>query len=160
MSQSPVRAFKVLPLIVLLLFALPAISPAAQWRPIGPEGASIQALAVSPGGTGNVYAATAQGTIVGSPAGAASWSARGKLSTFRGELAADPARAGALYAATFNGLFKSADGGSTWAGPVLAGYLWTFRISPSSPDVLYAARDQQVLKSTDRGASWTATSSP
>jgi photosystem II stability/assembly factor-like uncharacterized protein len=157
MSQSPVRVFKVLPLIVPLLFALPAISSAAQWRPIGPEGASIQALAVSPGEAGSVYAATAQGTIVESSAGAASWSSRGKLLGFHGELAADPARAGTLYAATFQGLFKSTDGGATWAGPVLGGYLWTVRISPSSPDVLYAARDQQVLKSTDGGASWTAT---
>lgn len=158
MSQSPVRAFKVLPLIVPLLFALPAISRAAQWRPIGPEGASIQALAVSSGEPGNVYAATAQGTIVASSAGAASWSSHGKLLGFHGELVADPARAGTLYATTFNGVFKSADGGATWAGPVLAGYLWTFRISPSSPDVLYAARDQQILKSTDRGVHWTATS--
>lgn len=158
MSQSPVRAFKVLPLIVLLLFALPAISPAAQWRPIGPEGAAIQSLAVSPAGTGNVYAATLQGTIVESSAGAASWSSHGKLLGFYGELVAGPARAGTLYATTLKGLFKSVNGGVTWAGPVLAGHLWTFRISPSSPDVLYAARGQQVLKSTDGGASWTATS--
>jgi photosystem II stability/assembly factor-like uncharacterized protein len=158
MIQNPVRAFKVLPLVVPLLFALPAISPAAQWRAIGPEGASIQALAVFPGEAGSVYAATLQGTIVESTAGAASWSSHGKLLEFSGELAADPARAGTLYAATFKGLFKSANGGVTWTGPVLAGNLWTFRISPSSPDVLYAARDQQVLKSTDGGASWTATS--
>jgi len=158
MIQSPVRVFKVLPLIVPLLFALPAVSPAAQWRPIGPEGASIQALAVSPAEAGSLYAATAQGTIVRSPDGAASWSTHGKLLTFFGELTADPARAGTLYATTFNGLLKSIDGGATWTGPVLAGNLWTFRISPSSPDVLYAGRDQQILKSTDGGAHWTATS--
>jgi photosystem II stability/assembly factor-like uncharacterized protein len=158
MSQSPVRACKVLPLIVLLLFALPALCRAAQWRPIGPEGASIQALAVSPAEAGNVFAVTAQGTIVGSADGAASWSPHGKLPPFFGELVADPARPGILYATTYNGLFKSADGGATWVGPVLTGYLWTFRISPSSPDVLYAARDHQVLKSTDGGANWTVTS--
>jgi photosystem II stability/assembly factor-like uncharacterized protein len=158
MSHSPARVFKALPLTVLLLFALPALSPAGQWRSISPEGASIQALAVSPGEAGSVYAATAQGTIVESSAGAASWSPRGKLLPFVGELAADPARDGTLYATTFNGLFKSTDGGANWAGPVLAGAFLAFRISPSSPDILYAARDQQVLKSTDGGAHWTATS--
>ena len=156
MSLLPRPCRKTLSLFSLLFLSLVSISHAAQWRPIGPEGASIQAVAYGAGGM--VYAVTAQGTVVASSDGAASWSSRGKLPAFYGKLAADPARPGILYARTFNGLSKSVDGGATWSGSLAAGILWTFGIAPSSPDVLYAAQDQKVLKSTDGGASWTATS--
>src|SRR3954451_14387864 len=68
MSPRSLLLRKTLPLLGLLFFSLCCTSHAAQWRPIGPEGASIQSVASGAGGT--LYAITAQGTVVISTDGA------------------------------------------------------------------------------------------
>ncbi|HET9209241.1 MAG TPA: hypothetical protein VFR03_02520, partial [Thermoanaerobaculia bacterium] len=157
MSPLALRSRKTLSLFSLLFLSLLSATYAAQWRPIGPEGASIRSLAGAPGG--RVYALTSGGRLYGSSDGAAAWSpVRSDSPAFR-KLVADPSHPEVLYGLTFAGsLAKSVDGGATWSDPLLTGFLWTFQIAPSSPDVLYAARDQEILKSTDGGASWAPTS--
>ncbi len=155
MSLRPLPVPKALPLLGLLFFSLfSSASHAAQWRPIGPEGASIQAVASGAGGA--VYAVTSQGNVAASSDGAASWSQRGRLLGGHDTLVADPARPGILYAAIPGALLKSADGGATWSEPLTSAILWDFQIAPSSPDVLYGTGGKEVLKSTDGGVSWTS----
>lgn len=80
-------------------------------------------------------------------------------------LALDPSAPDTLYAAVgLAGLYKSTDGGSTWAwsGAGLGG--WNFQVvvvDPANPDTLYVASGETdstaevVFRSTDGGAHWT-----
>ncbi len=68
-----------------------------------------------------------------------------------------------LMAATTAGLFRTTDGGQTWA-PVTAGIIpfdrksefWDVRFHPTDPSVVYAASTTQVYRSSDAGQTWTA----
>src|SRR5262249_59046875 len=67
-----------------------------------------------------------------------------------------------LYAGGMGGVFKSTDGGETWAppGPGLSGQLGvvqTLVIDPNDARVLYAGTNSKgVFKSIDGGATWQA----
>jgi photosystem II stability/assembly factor-like uncharacterized protein len=68
-----------------------------------------------------------------------------------------------LMAATTAGLFRTTDGGQTWA-LVITGIIpldrksefWDIRFHPTDPSVVYAASTTQVYRSTDSGGTWTA----
>ena len=68
-----------------------------------------------------------------------------------------------LIAATTAGLFRTADGGRTWALLTIGiipfdrgGEFWDIRFHPTDPSVVYAASTTQVYRSTDAGQTWTA----
>lgn len=159
-----VQRFVVPALLVLALLGSPVSSASAEsgrWRAIGPDGASVVALAAAPG-AGNVYAFTGLGSVYHSSDGGASWSLRGtgQVNFLRGQPVVDPARPEVLYALTFQGLVKSTDGGRSWTSLATGGSVRSFALAPSDPEVIYVSRSlelsgNEILKSTDGGASWT-----
>ena len=74
-------------------------------------------------------------------------------------LAIHPASAGTVYAATtLNGVFKSTDGGASWAGVntgVSTHHIWTLAIPAAAPETVYAGSNGGgVFKTTNGGANW------
>ena len=143
-------------LLVVALFVawLPLAAEGPRWIPIGPDGASVYALAVGPG---VVYAGTASSGVYKSTDGGGSWAAAGGGNqglSIRG-LALHPSDGQRVLAATLDGVFRTGDGGARWtrtgrfpAVSVVA--------APSDPNVFYAGL-QRVYRSGDGGATWTAT---
>jgi photosystem II stability/assembly factor-like uncharacterized protein len=79
-------------------------------------------------------------------------------------VAVDPTDSDIVYVGTFNGVFKSTDGGGSWASasrglPGQAVRINDIAVSPSDPDVLYAGSEANgVFRSADSGETWTAVS--
>ena len=76
-------------------------------------------------------------------------------------IAAAPSAPMVVYAATPVGVFKSGDGGTTWAAPAntgLVGQPMALAVDASSATTIYGATSQAVFVSTDAAASWRALS--
>jgi photosystem II stability/assembly factor-like uncharacterized protein len=76
-----------------------------------------------------------------------------------GQLVIDPQSPGTVYAVTSRGLFKSTDGGASWAAPNIwlpATAVGPLAIDPQNPSTVYMGGSRGVFKSTDGGASWAA----
>jgi photosystem II stability/assembly factor-like uncharacterized protein len=145
----------VVSLVVALSVAwLPLAAAGPRWRPIGPEGASVQALAVGPG---VVYAGTQSGGVFKSTDGGGSWTVAGGGNqglSIRG-LALHPSDGRRVLAATIEGVFRTVDGGDRWART--GGFSSVAVASaPSDPNVFYAGL-RRVFRSEDGGATWAAT---
>jgi photosystem II stability/assembly factor-like uncharacterized protein len=144
-------------LLVVALFVtwLPLAAEGPRWKPIGPDGAAVQALAAGPG---VVYAGTRSGGAFKSTDGGGSWTAAsgGRQEWFIQGLALHPSDGRRVVAATLDGVFRTVDGGDRWTrtGEFSAG---TVAAAPSDPNVFYVAGHQQVFRSEDGGATWTAT---
>jgi hypothetical protein len=146
-------------------------------------GADVRGLAVSSAGSGAgadaaggvVYAGTAGGMFK-SDSGGARWviSNSGITDTFINAVSVDPASPSTVYAGTSQssvsfmlaglhigtgGVFKSTDGGTTWAEKRRANApVTSVAIDPKTPGTVYAgAGFEGVLQSTDGGASWRPT---
>jgi pyrimidine-specific ribonucleoside hydrolase len=72
---------------------------------------------------------------------------------------ADPARPGTVYARVPRGVFRSTDGGASWArasAGLPVGKLSSLAVDPARSGALYAGtRNGDVFRSTDYGKSWT-----
>ncbi len=91
-------------------------------------------------------------------AGPGIWTSGGPYGGLVSALVVDPAAPATVYAATdYVGVFKSTDGGATWA-PASTGlaylYVNALAIDPSTSTTLYAAGGHGVFKSTDAGGTW------
>jgi photosystem II stability/assembly factor-like uncharacterized protein len=100
-------------------------SPAARagtnvWTSIGPDGGSIQGIAIDPQNPDTVYALAA-GAIFKTTDGAANWARVYPAATSGGAsnpavaVVINPQDSNAVYAGTANGVIKSADGGANWS---------------------------------------------
>jgi len=96
---------------------------------------------------------------------AAAWTTNGPVGGSVYCLVFDPSRPSTLYAGTDKGVFKSGDGGATWAAANsgLSARVQTIAIDPASTSTLYAGtvtpdgvESVGIFKSTDGGASWAA----
>jgi len=142
-------------------------------------GSYVSTLAVDPANADIVYVATpptglpyTDAKIFKSTDGAAHWR-EVPISLPKGTsisaLAIDPVTRSTIYGAyndygdpSRGGVFKSSDGGETWAaaGNLLPGtWIWTLAIDPSAPAHVYAATQAGVFKSNDSAASWRALNS-
>jgi len=85
------------------------------------------------------------------------------------DLAIDPVTTSTLYASTETGsgsyegggVFKSTDGGETWAAVhegLFNAKVWGLAIDPTAPSTLYAAASDGVSKSVDGAGSWSSAS--
>jgi PKD repeat protein len=72
-------------------------------------------------------------------------------------LAVDPSSSSTMWAGTDGGLFRSGDGGVSWA-PVTNGIpavtITVLKVDPASPSTFYAATTAGLFRSTDRGTTW------
>ncbi len=64
-----------------------------------------------------------------------------------------PTNPSVLLAATRNGIFRTTDGGATWAF-VEGGHVYSMQFRPFSPDTVYAINDYDLRVSYDTGATW------
>ncbi|HEV3076086.1 MAG TPA: hypothetical protein VHB47_16825 [Thermoanaerobaculia bacterium] len=140
-----------------------SVDGGASWTPPGPglEGQPgvITSLAVDPRHSGTVYAGTATG-INKTIDGGATWAPAqngipGGFSVIA--LAIAPSSPRTLYAATGVGnaaIYKTTDGGRSWAlaapGPVAT----TLAVEPSNSAIVYAGTGGGAFKSTDGGRTW------
>jgi hypothetical protein len=135
------------------------------WTSIGPDGGSVQALAIDPQNLGTVYAGTSGAGVFKSTNGGTSWSAANAgLTAFNvSTLAVDPQNSGTLYATAGGSVFKTTDGGAHWSevysAPTYGGGgdypAYSLAIDPQVPSTVYAgSRPGGVWKSTDGGANW------
>jgi photosystem II stability/assembly factor-like uncharacterized protein len=137
----------------------------AVWSSVnsGIQAHNVGALAIDSAVVPAMYTVDASaGTVLKSTDLGASWSSTGHVAGgFAIALAVDPSVPANVYAGTEDGVFKSTDGGSSWAGPG-AGLPEDFHagalaIAPSNPATVYASdtRFNSQYKSIDGGASWT-----
>ncbi len=150
---------------VCLLLAV-ATAQAQTWKPLGPPGGDVRALAVDPSHPGRVFLGTADGHIFGSEDSGAHWTllgrASGRLDAVITAIVVDPRDSQTLFAASWTrdsaaggGVFRSTDGGKTWTAAGLAGEaVRALTIAPSDPDVLVAGTLDGVYRSPDSAKSW------
>ena len=129
----------------------------------------VHVLAIDPAATTTVYAGTETGKVLKSTDGGASWAPAASGLPGSGyrvmALAIDRATPGTLYAGTFagngsnassSGVFKSTDGGNTWAH-VATGLtstnVLTLAIDPVTPTTLYAGTGGGVFRLSKIGES-------
>jgi hypothetical protein len=164
----------------LLAFVVLCVAPAYSYST-----GSVISLAVDPLIPGTLYAGTADGGVVKSTNGGATWAPTGLGNTPVLALAIDPGVPSFLYAVTPTGVFKSTSGGDTWTpflengsipywGIIPRPLSWTFatltlgrRTDPARPatvyvGVTYAASDAftyyewgDVFTGTAGGERWT-----
>ena len=123
--------------------------------------ASVRVLTVDPAVPETVYAGTPSGLFVSLDA-AASWTrVPGLPATIFDAVVFDPANSLTVYAvSTDAGVFRSADGGASWA-PVNAGLSGaaprTLAFDPFSPSTIYLGTIQKgIYRSFNGGLTWTA----
>src|SRR6266536_551782 len=158
----------------------PRAAAAAAWQPLGPSniGGRVTDLVVDPVRSSTVYAGAATGGVWRSTDGGvtfrSAWPAT--ITPSIGALAITPA--GTLYAGTGegnpgggsvtfpgNGVFRSTDGGATWASAGLAGSdrIGRLAVDPTNPNRLFAAAAgslftpggvRGLFRTTDGGTTW------
>lgn len=142
-------------------YAYKSIDGGASWTQTGgalPGGA--YRIFIDPANGSDLYVRTAGGLYKSVNAGA-NWSyVGGQPLSHVWTLAFDPANSATMYAGTSGaGVFKSGDGGVSWAAAssgVRASSANVVLVDPAAPTTLYAATLDGVAKSLDAGASWTA----
>lgn len=151
-------------LVLWTLAELPAAAGTGFWSPLGPEGAQVTALTVSPIEPEELFVASQRGGIYKSSTGGATWGllGRGTGTEVITALAADPHQYGTAYAAGESGaVFKTVDGGGNWvrvwggAPPDATGSsTFALVIDPRRRDTLFAGTHNGVYRSTNGGATW------
>ncbi len=156
--------FKVIQVVFLtgfIIFATQEASQAAvgQWSQIGPSGGTVYSIAIDPSNTSIIYAGT-RGGVYKSTNGGHTWSnvSRG-INSPSGifGIAIDPNNTNVLYA-TGNDVFKSTDGGASWAvaGTDKAGdQFYSVVVDPANSNIIYVGSMDGPIKSTTAGeGSW------
>jgi len=139
----------------LLLAALPA--GAGTWRPAGPDGGTVLALAAAAAAPQRVFAGAQDGGVFRSIDGGRSWSPLTAALPVPSvtALAVDPGDADHVLAAADGAVFGSLDAGASWqaASPGFDAAVRHLDFAPSDPRVVYAAGGG-VWRSGDGGATW------
>lgn len=154
----------------ILIGAAPAVAP-GRWVPLGPFGAPVVSLAVTPEAPQVLYAGTTDGVFKSAGTGSGSTALRFEalpLDHFITAIVVVPSDPPAVLAATDSGIFRSADGGSTWqedGGQKVFGVEFqALAVDPRDPTIVYAGAgltgdggtDSGLFKSTDAGLTFEA----
>ncbi len=157
------------PLLAAILVSALSI-PQAAWAniagsliPLGPDGGTIDALAVDPLDSLTVYAGAPDngGGVFKTSDGGETWAPVRNgmpLGASVRSLAVDPSRHTTVYAGTFLGVYKSTDGGASWSprnqGLNPDNQVFALAIFPGSPDTVLAGSERGIYRSLDGGATW------
>jgi photosystem II stability/assembly factor-like uncharacterized protein len=152
--------------LIFVLLLVATIARAQAWKPLGPPGGDVRALAADPSHPERVFLGTADGHIFGSEDAGAHWALRGRASTRLDAvitaIVVDPRDRDVLFASSWTregaangGVFRSADGGRTWSDAGLAGQaVRALVMAPSNPKILTAGTLDGVYRSIDASKSW------
>lgn len=149
--------------IFLLALSVPAAAEAAgRWTHLGPYGGPVSDIAIAPTAHRTLYAATVSGVYRSDDVGARWRPVRRGLPQYVGALAVDPTDARIVYVSALAReagdplLYKTVDGGATWASLDLEGMtaVEDIAIDPRDPSTLLAAGDGGLFRSADAGATW------
>jgi photosystem II stability/assembly factor-like uncharacterized protein len=163
------RACRAAAALVLIGGAAPALGSASSWVRVGPDGATLTAIAAASGGV--VYAGTDIAGVFRSTDEGRSWTAaRGGLPKGNTTeqvitaLAVDPRRPRIVYAGTYYGPYVSRDGGVHWQAPRGFPSLDDLYVNalaiPADGSAVYAAVDGSLFKTTSGSAAWAPASFP
>lgn len=152
--------------VVMVATAVPTRAGSDEWSTADLTGYNIQTIAIDPTNSNTIYAGTERGMLV-SQDGGQNWRGLGNIPTHVYSIAVNPADPATLYAAFTSQrgreeLFKSVDGGETWAtlgSGVLNGPRWV-GMHPLRPDVIYVISQDGLFRSPDAGNSWASAGLP
>jgi photosystem II stability/assembly factor-like uncharacterized protein len=153
---------------LLLVFSFGAPCATSQtWKPLGPSGGDVRALASDPARPSVVYLGTTDGHIFGSEDGGRRWRLLGMVGASRNAIVTsilvDPREPTTLFASSWTrekqgesgGIYRSSDGGRSWREFGLAGHAVRALVAaPSDPDTLVAGALDGLFRSHDAGKSW------
>ena|ERR1700719_610527 len=156
------------PTSLLLVFSFGAPCATSQtWKPLGPSGGDVRALASDPARPSVVYLGTTDGHIFGSEDGGRRWRLLGMVGASRNaiitSILVDPREPTTLFASTWTGekqgegggIYRSSDGGRSWRASGLAGHSVRALVAAlSDPDTLVAGALDGLFRSHDAGKSW------
>ncbi|MGH7453878.1 MAG: WD40/YVTN/BNR-like repeat-containing protein, partial [bacterium] len=136
------------------------------WKPIGPFGVDVTALAVAPAEPNLLFTATTMGDIYRSDNAGTSWERVATLGTTVRTLNFHPTDPRIVYAgADLFGVQKTNDGGETWTatgtGLEFDPFVYALAVHPQDHNVIYAGTFKSigtggVYKSTNGGSNWQA----
>lgn len=153
----------------IIIMALAAGPMAAQqWQPVGPEGGSVRSLTYDPTNPDRIFLGTSAGRIYLSNDGGGSWTRYAHVGNSSemvlDHIVVDPVEPKNIYVAAWNAqapnadgdLFRSRDGGTTWAAiPELHGKsIRALAIAASDPRILAAGALDGVFITRDGGETW------
>jgi photosystem II stability/assembly factor-like uncharacterized protein len=140
------------------------------WDRLGPEGGMVISMGKDSAGT--LYLGTSDGHIFASEDRGRQWQLRGRVGTRTDAvisgLTADPRAAGKIYAAAWfreagagGGVFRSEDGGRSWAPSGLQGEMVrALELAASQTETMVAGTRSGVFRSRDAGKTWERISPP
>jgi len=153
--------------LAFICFVLSVPAARAQvWTPLGPPGGDARVLAADPQNLSRVFLGTADGHIFGSQDSGAHWILLGRASSridaVITAIVVDPRNSNVLLASSWarnsadgGGVFRSSDGGRTWAGAGLGGQsVRVLAMAPSDSSVLVAGTLDGVYLSRDASKTW------
>lgn len=153
--------------ILPLLFCVAAVGASGQtWKSLGPPGGDVRTLATAPGDPSRVFLGTADGHIFGSDDSGSHWKLLGRASSRLDAvitaIVVDPRNTNVVYASSWardgasgGGVFRSSDGGRTWAPAGLSGEsVRALALASSDPDVLVAGTLDGIYRSRDASKTW------
>jgi len=153
---------------VLALLALASTSY-AEWVAIGPDGGNIVALALDPQQPATLYALPYEypdgPRVFKTSTGGGDWTTVGLLPDYAvNVLLVDPHESNYLYGMTSDTIWRSTDGGASWANYSLPTYAMGMAADPLVPGRLFVSGYSYstypvpvVMTSTDYGQSWSTT---
>jgi photosystem II stability/assembly factor-like uncharacterized protein len=152
--------------LIVCVFLAATVARAQMWKPLGPPGGDVRALATDPSRPTRLFLGTADGHIFGSEDSGAHWTLLGRASSRLDAvitaIVVDPRNGNVLYASSWTrdavangGVFRSDDGGRTWSAAGLAGQaVRALAMAPSDSNALVAGTLDGVYRSLDASKSW------
>ena len=149
-----------------MLSLLAAAVSAQTWRPMGPPGGDVRALASDARNPRQLYLGTTDGHIFGSADGGERWELLGRAGYTRDgvvtTILVHPRTTRVLFVSLWTldptrggGVFRSEDGGRNWTLAGLGGKpVRALAMAPSDPDYLVAGTRDGVYRSPDGGHTW------
>lgn len=138
--------------------AFKSTNRADDWNAVstGLSASLVNGLAIFPGNSNRLYAATNYG-VFKTADGGATWQAT-NTQNYCYSIAVDPTAPDTIYVGTSSAVMKSLDGGQNYSFNTLPNFpvIYHVLIDPTSPATVYAGTSRGAYKSTNGGGTWVA----